>query len=156
MLREIWKMLADKVTQFFNLRTCFLDVPAIMTWSKGVSDNKNSDHKKIFRTGGYERQGAKGAVILNNPGYGHICRNRAQDKGTEHLNVVTNEDWTENPVRPVSAGIMINAYLSSAAGNGLWLSYDEGCVWNWILNFATRMLSISGVLRFIIFAILPC
>ncbi|WP_441006497.1 hypothetical protein [Escherichia coli] len=61
---------------------------------------------------------------------------------------------TENPVRPVSAGIMINAYLSSATGNGLWLSYDEGCVWNRILNFATRMLSISGGLRFIIFAIL--
>ncbi|EOG2184773.1 hypothetical protein ACK5J9_004871, partial [Salmonella enterica subsp. enterica serovar Infantis] len=26
----------------------FGDVSAIMTWSKGVSDNKNSDHKKIL------------------------------------------------------------------------------------------------------------
>ncbi|EHW3389448.1 hypothetical protein OQ304_004713 [Escherichia coli] len=44
----------------------FWDVSAIMTWSRGASDNKNSDHQKKFWTffpimhfcpGGYERQG---------------------------------------------------------------------------------------------------
>lgn len=54
--------------------------------------------------------------------------------------VVTNKVWTENAVRPVCAGIMMNVYLSRSIGNGLWLSYDEGCVWNWILNFVTPML----------------
>lgn len=45
----------------------------------------------IWTTG----QGEKEAVILNNPGYGHIYWNRAPDKGTERVNVVTNEVWTE-------------------------------------------------------------
>lgn len=45
----------------------------------------------IWTTG----QGEKEAVILNNPGYGHIYWNRAPDKGTELVNVVTNEVWTE-------------------------------------------------------------
>lgn len=50
-----------------------------------------------FCPGGYAPtgQGEKEAVILNNPGYGHIDRNRAPDKGTGHVNVVTNEVWTE-------------------------------------------------------------
>lgn len=50
-----------------------------------------------FCPGGYAPtgQGEKEAVILNNPGYGHICGNRAPDKGTEHVNVVTNDVWTE-------------------------------------------------------------
>lgn len=31
---------------------------------------------------------------------------------------------------------MMNAYFSGTTDESLRLSYDEGCVWNWILNFA--------------------
>ena len=60
---KFWRV-SDSI--FKSPHLFFWDVSAIMTWRRGASDNKNSDHQKNFWTffpimhfcpGGYERQG---------------------------------------------------------------------------------------------------
>ncbi len=60
---KFWRV-SDSI--FKSPHLFFWDVSAIMTWSRGASDNKNSDHQKNFWTfflimhfcpGRYERQG---------------------------------------------------------------------------------------------------
>lgn len=60
---KFWRV-SDSI--FKSPHLFFWDVSAIMTWSRGASDNKNSDHQKKIWTffpimhfcpGGYERQG---------------------------------------------------------------------------------------------------
>lgn len=111
---KFWRV-SDSI--FKSPHLFFWDVSAIMTWRRGASDNKNSDHQKNF---GHFSDNAFLSRRIWTAGQDEIWKLSwiTQDMGAyagaEHqikemnsVYVVTNKVWTESPVCPGDAGNLL-------------------------------------------------